>query len=276
MRDSAAAPAYKPMAALLPTRRNVRDYYDEDSGRPRSRYSPSHGRNTRRREWSPVSSRRDSGVRRFLPKSRSTSSSNAGHHSSDVPVTRRRQGTNLDTVLQTRVLSSYPRVSKGPTAQGRTRSAPSVNPGSYLPLETPMPFVLPHLEWTARVNGPAGFTITKLLLDSACPFVLIHADLVDGLGLKRHTLYRPQEMSLAMSAGKPEIFRSTEYCKLVLEDPLLSWRSCVVRALVVPSLCSSMILGLPFLAYNNLVMDYSARTVFDKTCGFDLLNPAVT
>ncbi|KAJ3792098.1 hypothetical protein GGU11DRAFT_572946 [Lentinula aff. detonsa] len=82
-------------------------------------------------------------------------------------------------------------------------------------------------------------------------------------------------MSMAMSSGKPEIFRLTKYCKLVLEDPKLSWRSRSMRALVVPSLCSPMILGLPFLTFNNLVMDYSARTVIDKSCGFDLMNPVI-
>ncbi|KAJ3991084.1 hypothetical protein F5050DRAFT_1538697, partial [Lentinula boryana] len=62
---------------------------------------------------------------------------------------------------------------------------------------------------------------------------------------------------------------------LSLEDPHLAWRSRTVRALVVPFLCSPMILGLPFLAHNNLVTDYSARTVIDKSCNFDLLNPVV-
>ncbi|KAJ3993309.1 hypothetical protein F5050DRAFT_1577883, partial [Lentinula boryana] len=76
-----------------------------------------------------------------------------------------------------------------------------------------------------------------------------------------------------MSAGKPEIFYSTEFCKIALEDPLLCWRSRVVRALIVPSLCSPMILGLPFLSHNHLIMDYDARSVIDKTCGFDLLKP---
>ncbi|KAJ3993281.1 hypothetical protein F5050DRAFT_1577985, partial [Lentinula boryana] len=78
-----------------------------------------------------------------------------------------------------------------------------------------------------------------------------------------------------MSSGKPKVFLSTDYCKLALEDPKLSWRSRSVRALIVPSLCSPMILGLPFLTFNNLVMDYSARTVIDKSCGFDLLNPVI-
>ncbi|KAJ3992039.1 hypothetical protein F5050DRAFT_1545256, partial [Lentinula boryana] len=67
----------------------------------------------------------------------------------------------------------------------------------------------------------------------------------------------------------------TKYCKLSLEDPHLAWRSHTVRALVIPFLCSPMILGLPFLAHNNLVTDYNARTVFDKSCNFDLLHPVV-
>src|SRR5882762_352988 len=34
-----------------------------------------------------------------------------------------------------------------------------------------------------------------------------------------------------------------------------------------------MILGLPFLAHNNIVVDASERTVIDKNCNFDLLHP---
>jgi hypothetical protein len=34
-----------------------------------------------------------------------------------------------------------------------------------------------------------------------------------------------------------------------------------------------MILGLPFLAHNDIVVDASARTAVDKKCNFDLLHP---
>ncbi|KAJ3924827.1 MAG: hypothetical protein NXY57DRAFT_880479, partial [Lentinula lateritia] len=57
-------------------------------------------------------------------------------------------------------------------------------------------------------------------------------------------------------------------------DPLGAWSSRSVRALVVPSLCFPMVLGIPFLAHNFLVTDYSSRTVIDKTSGFDLMNPS--
>ncbi|KAJ3916664.1 hypothetical protein F5877DRAFT_5087, partial [Lentinula edodes] len=60
---------------------------------------------------------------------------------------------------------------------------------------------------------------------------------------------------------------------LSLDDPSGGWSSRVVRALIVPSLCYPMVLGIPFLAHNCLVTDYAARTVIDKTSGFDLMNP---
>ncbi|KAJ3897886.1 hypothetical protein F5879DRAFT_783514, partial [Lentinula edodes] len=66
---------------------------------------------------------------------------------------------------------------------------------------------------------------------------------------------------------------ASSYCKLSLEDPSGAWTSRSVRALIVPSLCFPMILGIPFLAHNFLVTDYASRTVMDKTSGFDLMNP---
>ena len=36
-----------------------------------------------------------------------------------------------------------------------------------------------------------------------------------------------------------------------------------------------MILGILLLAHNNIVVDASAWTVFDKKCDFDLLDPTV-
>jgi hypothetical protein len=44
-------------------------------------------------------------------------------------------------------------------------------------------------------------------------------------------------------------------------------------AIVAPSLCVPVILGGPFLAHNNIVIDHTVRTAIDKLSGFDLLNP---
>ncbi|KAJ3928719.1 MAG: hypothetical protein NXY57DRAFT_964271 [Lentinula lateritia] len=140
--------------------------------------------------------------------------------------------------------------------------------------ESLMPFELPHFIWNAKLHGSSLSAEYPLLIDNGCPFVLIRADVVTALGLKTRQLHKPQEMSVAMSEGSPSIFTSSSYCKVGLEDPSGSWTSRSVRALIVPSLCFPMILGIPFLAHNFLVTDYAARTVMDKTSGFDLMNPA--
>ncbi|KAJ3779854.1 hypothetical protein GGU10DRAFT_337671 [Lentinula aff. detonsa] len=58
--ESASAPISKPVATLVPSRRNVDDYRDANSVGERSPYSPTQGRNTCRRQFSPVDLRRDS------------------------------------------------------------------------------------------------------------------------------------------------------------------------------------------------------------------------
>ncbi|KAJ3773029.1 hypothetical protein FB446DRAFT_606534, partial [Lentinula raphanica] len=59
-----------------------------------------------------------------------------------------------------------------------------------------------------------------------------------------------------------------------LRDPSDWWRSRTVRALILPSLCHPMILGLPFLSHNSLVIDYSLRSISPRHSSFDLLHPA--
>ncbi|KAJ3878388.1 hypothetical protein F5051DRAFT_328055 [Lentinula edodes] len=138
-----------------------------------------------------------------------------------------------------------------------------------------MPFELPHFVWSARLKSPTSDISRALLIDDGCPFVLIRSDVVLDLGLKQRTLHRPQQMSVAMSEGSPKVFEATHFCKVSLDDPSGGWSSRMVRALVVPSLCYPMVLGIPFLAHNFLVTDYAARTVIDKTSGFDLMHPHI-
>ncbi len=40
-----------------------------------------------------------------------------------------------------------------------------------------------------------------------------------------------------------------------------------------PSLCSDVVLGLPFLEANQIIIDHHAHTVVAKQTGFDLLHP---
>ena len=65
----------------------------------------------------------------------------------------------------------------------------------------------------------------------------------------------------------------SEYVKIKLHDPSSYWSSKSVCAIIAPSLCAPMILGLPFLVHNDIVVDASMRTVIDKKCNFYLLHP---
>ncbi|KAJ3831173.1 hypothetical protein F5878DRAFT_729696, partial [Lentinula raphanica] len=146
---------------------------------------------------------------------------------------------------------------------------------SFAQVRSNMPFFEPHFVWKAEIaEGSPASTPLDFLIDNGCPFVLIDANIVDSQGLKRRRLHTPHSMSLAMSDGKPQVFTASEYCKISLRDPSKLWRSKTVRALILPSLCYPMILGVPFLSHNSLVIDFAARTVIDKLSGFDLLNPS--
>ncbi|KAJ3738227.1 hypothetical protein EV360DRAFT_90680, partial [Lentinula raphanica] len=146
---------------------------------------------------------------------------------------------------------------------------------SFSSEDSPAPFFLPHMYWTASLLGPAVETPLEedCLLDDGCGFVLIRADLVTRLGLKTRRLHQPQVLDVAMSRDEATRVIASEYCTIAPEDPSRKWFSSPVRALIVPVLCASVILGLPFLARNEIVIDYSARTVVARPSGFDLLHP---
>ena len=65
----------------------------------------------------------------------------------------------------------------------------------------------------------------------------------------------------------------SEHVKLQLHNPSYFWSSKSVHAIIAPSSCAPMILGLPFLVHNNIVVDAPSRTVIDKNTGFNLLHP---
>ena len=46
-----------------------------------------------------------------------------------------------------------------------------------------------------------------------------------------------------------------------------------MRAVIAPSQCAPVILGLPFLAYNNIVIDHTLCTAIDKCSNFNILHP---
>ncbi|GLB45211.1 putative retrotransposable element tf2 155 kda protein type 1-like [Lyophyllum shimeji] len=143
------------------------------------------------------------------------------------------------------------------------------------------PLSVPHYVWPATISGPNVETPVNVsnLIDNGSHVVLIHADLAEHLGLRRFRLHEPLEIDLAMSpsnsspASAPAPTILSEYCKVSLTSLNQAWTSDTVRALIAPNLCASLILGLPFLTHNHLVIDHAERSIVDKRCNYNLLNP---
>ncbi|KAF5373819.1 hypothetical protein D9758_000815 [Tetrapyrgos nigripes] len=119
------------------------------------------------------------------------------------------------------------------------------------------PFHENHLLFRGLVDGPSVSSplTLELLLDTGSPFVLISAELVDQLGLQHRKLHKPQPVTLFDGSTSSVSSTLTEYVRLPIEDSTGQWRSRPCNALIVPSLCSPLILGMPFLSRNELIVD---------------------
>ena len=134
---------------------------------------------------------------------------------------------------------------------------------------------VPHVYWRCLAYGANEFPLTfSAPIDHGSSTVLISEEYVVKLGLHQKHLLAPYTVELTMEKNGQKVdIKFSEYVKIQLHDPSAFWISKSVRMIIAPGLCAPMILGLPFLVHNNIVVDASARTVIDKTCGFDLLNP---
>ncbi|KAF9074307.1 hypothetical protein BDP27DRAFT_1416195 [Rhodocollybia butyracea] len=139
---------------------------------------------------------------------------------------------------------------------------------------SPAPYKLPHFRWRCHVSGPRSeFPLTvRPLLDDGAHLALIHPDLVDCLGLKCMKLDKPEPVSSAFSSKDSSLM---EFVSFKLSSLNGSFTSHLVPFLVAPSLCTQIILGLPWLSHNKLVIDYSTHTCTHRPSGYDLLNPVV-
>ncbi|KAF5343746.1 hypothetical protein D9758_015360 [Tetrapyrgos nigripes] len=138
------------------------------------------------------------------------------------------------------------------------------------------PLRLPHLNLHAALEGPATSSPlhVSLLLDSGSHIVLIRDDLVVSLGLRRFRLPRPELIGVATtdSSSQSRTIALHEFVKLRITDHSNTWTSRTVQAIIAPSLCSPMILGLPFLSHNNLSINCTDRTCIDSVTGIDILD----
>ncbi|CAK5268356.1 unnamed protein product [Mycena citricolor] len=134
-----------------------------------------------------------------------------------------------------------------------------------------------HFLWKFLMTGPHMETPNAVhgLIDSGTHIVLIQEDLVERLGLQRFKLHEPEMFDVATANGlKSKQTKLHEYVKLRALSLDQCWESNVTHALMAPSLCVDVILGLPWLERNHIVIDAEARTVIDKRVQYNLLDPA--
>jgi hypothetical protein len=146
---------------------------------------------------------------------------------------------------------------------------------------------LPSLGWNACVWDNEGLPSypADCLLDCGSQLVLISEDFVRSSGLACFPLRKPIKINVAIpelpdSAAslkkKNEIVYNTGV-SLSLSATDNVWSSIQTTAVVVPRLIDNrnVILGLPWLVYNRIVMDYEKHSAVAKSSGYDLLNPPV-
>ena len=134
------------------------------------------------------------------------------------------------------------------------------------------PLTVEHLKWDANVFGCNEFpTRVNCLLDNGAHLVLIRPETVADLTLPIRKLSEPISITLALE-GEKVISKFHDYVHLQLSSINNEWSSKPVHVLITPDLCTNILLGLPFLAHNNIVIDHAAHTAISKDSGFDLLN----
>ena len=138
------------------------------------------------------------------------------------------------------------------------------------------PVSLLHLMWQATVWSSMDVQVpVDTLLNNGAHLALIRPDFVHDLNLPIRKLSKPLCIMLALQ-NTPTVIELSDYVVLSLSFLNNTWTSRPIHALVAPGLCAKILLGLPWLAHNNIVVDHSICSAVDKTCGFDLLNECVT
>ena len=127
------------------------------------------------------------------------------------------------------------------------------------------------------VLGPDGFSLPLTgLLDTGTHVVLISPEAVTKLALEVRKLQKPKFIDVAIQ-GKyvtesDTHLALTDYVSFTLSTLDNSWTSRMIRAIVTPGLCTSVLLGLPFLSFNEIVIDCTLGSAHVKGSLVDLLN----
>ena len=150
-------------------------------------------------------------------------------------------------------------------------------------VSTNVPFVFPHLPWLCSIDSLAPWHLawvhTIALFDHGSPTVLINTLLIAKLHLKQKCLPNPFPVSTAFFESTLNIpcpsdqICLTEWVKLKLYNWNNLYATHTVWALITPSLCHPIILGLPFMHHNDITINVQHGSAIDNNHSFNLLNP---
>ncbi|EEB93144.1 hypothetical protein MPER_08244 [Moniliophthora perniciosa FA553] len=128
---------------------------------------------------------------------------------------------------------------------------------------------------TGKINEDR-LTVTNDDLSTSTVIILIRDTIAAHTGRPVFTLDDPMILDNAFSdssSPSDSPIMLSQAINLVLHDPRGRWSSCSVTAILSPSLCADMILGMPFVYANFLVTDVNTPSLIDRRSGFDLLHP---
>jgi len=113
----------------------------------------------------------------------------------------------------------------------------------------------------------------EALIDNGSSLVLIDEHLVSFLGLRVHELPQPIPIGMALSSSERTILSC--YINLSVFSIDSHFQSRSIRAVIAPNLVKSLLLGYPFLAHNNILIDHALCSCVVKDSNYDLFHPPV-
>ena len=139
------------------------------------------------------------------------------------------------------------------------------------------PFKSKHYVWKCSIDGPADEFPLKIstLVDNGAHMVLIRPEIVQKLGLPSFKLPHPEIIDVAVSSSTSTKKTLTHYVKFKATSLDGLWTSKTVYAIIAPGLCMPIVFGLPFLEFNDIILDHSLRSCIHKHTGYNLINPAL-
>jgi hypothetical protein len=149
-------------------------------------------------------------------------------------------------------------------ASSSVPSADRISASDYPSSYTSPPLSVSHLNWDAAVTGPNvdTFVIRRCLIDDGSHLNLIRSDLVKELGLPVYKLEKPQIVAgFDSDCGTPRTSILSDYVRLKFADPSGKWTSRTTVCIIADSLCSPVLLGLPFTSHNSLIVIPERRAV---------------